>query len=164
MGACCNRNAFTKLSPYIHLKKDTENYIKYIYFSVEVKCLYSWHSNVNNPSSIPQLIAYIPMSTSKLILLKELIFSSQSHPVPSNEWAVYYFFFIPSGVWPISCGHDGHRFQRIPLVYVLQRASNTKAHRECFQILKYPVLTWKLCTFALGEHNNGFPTLFLFSI
>ena len=38
---CCNRNAFTKLSPYIYLKKDTENYIKYIDFSVEVKCPYS---------------------------------------------------------------------------------------------------------------------------
>ena len=100
MGVCCNRNAFTKLSPYIHLKKDTENYIKYIDFSVEVKCLYSWHSNMNNPSSIPQLIAYIPMSTSKLTLLKELIFASQSHPVPSNEWAVYYFFFL----FPVGSG------------------------------------------------------------
>lgn len=160
---CCNRNAFTKLSPYIYLKKDTENYIKYIDFSVEVKCPYSWHSNYKqsffySPNSslytYVYICAYFPERVNLLL------------PVPpsSTKWmSSLLFFFIPSGVWPISCGHDGHRFQRIPLVYVLQGGvCNTKVHRECFWIFKYPVLTWKLCTFALGEHNNGFPTLFLF--
>lgn len=57
----CKRNAFIKLnlSPYLHLKRDTENYIKYIDFYTN-KIAQSWQINYKQLlSSSPPYSSYI---------------------------------------------------------------------------------------------------------
>lgn len=133
----CKRNAFIKLnlSPYLHLKRNTENYIKYIDFYTN-KISQSWQIHYKQllSSSPPYNSSYICVCIRASSPQRVNLPSPHFHPVHqmNEQFTLFFFFLIPSGVWPISCGHNGCRFQSIPLIPVLQRASNTKVHRDSF--------------------------------